>query len=47
MNNNSKLVAEEFGTPFVEHGVKIVMANVKKFFRAVPADELIIGKLDL
>ncbi|XP_035450157.2 circadian clock-controlled protein daywake-like [Spodoptera frugiperda] len=40
MNSNWKMVAEEFGTPMVEFGVKSIMKNVKQLFDVLPIDEL-------
>ncbi|XP_022828177.1 circadian clock-controlled protein-like [Spodoptera litura] len=40
MNNNWKMVAEEFGTPMVEFGIQSIMKNVKRLFDALPIDDL-------
>ncbi|CAB3254583.1 unnamed protein product [Arctia plantaginis] len=40
MNSNWKLVAEEFGTPLVEYGVKSIMKNVRRFLEVISLEEL-------
>lgn len=42
LNQNWKQVAEEFGKPLVDRLVNIVYNIVKKFFEAVPKEELFI-----
>ncbi|KAJ8723432.1 hypothetical protein PYW08_003344 [Mythimna loreyi] len=40
INNNWKMVAEEFGTPMVEYGVNSVLKNVKRLFEVLSVEEL-------
>ncbi|XP_075975630.1 protein takeout-like [Anticarsia gemmatalis] len=40
MNRNWRMVAEEFGTPIVDYGVKSIMKNVRRFFNVLSLDEL-------
>ncbi|XP_068617341.1 protein takeout-like [Battus philenor] len=42
MNNNWLLVANEFGYPIVNYGVQEIINNIKKLFREVPSDQLIL-----
>ncbi|XP_026748918.2 circadian clock-controlled protein daywake-like isoform X2 [Galleria mellonella] len=40
LNENWKLVAEEFGKPIVDYAVDLVIKSIEKFFSAVPYEEL-------
>ncbi|XP_023950165.2 circadian clock-controlled protein daywake [Bicyclus anynana] len=40
LNENWRLVVEEFGGPFIEFGVKSVLNNVERIFDQIPALEL-------
>ncbi|KAH9630121.1 hypothetical protein HF086_004827 [Spodoptera exigua] len=42
LNQNWRQVSEEFGKPLVDKVVDIVYSIVKKFFEAVPKDELFV-----
>ncbi|XP_059049935.1 circadian clock-controlled protein daywake-like isoform X1 [Achroia grisella] len=41
LNENWKLVAEEFGKPIVDYAVDLAIRTIEKFFIAVPYEELI------
>ncbi|XP_004932672.1 circadian clock-controlled protein daywake [Bombyx mori] len=41
LNENWKTVAEEFGKPIVDYAVELAINTIKKFFLAVPYEELI------
>ena len=41
LNENWKLVAEEFGKPIVDYAVELAIRTIEKFFFAVPYEELI------
>ncbi|XP_028028567.1 uncharacterized protein LOC114241797 [Bombyx mandarina] len=41
MNENWRMVAEDFGDPIVHYGISAVMKNLKKFFEVVPLEEII------
>lgn len=41
LNENWKLVAEEFGKPIVDYAVELALRTVEKFFLRVPYEELI------
>ncbi|XP_053604985.1 uncharacterized protein LOC128672103 [Plodia interpunctella] len=41
MNDNWRIVAEEFGDPFVQYGVSMFIANVERLFDVVPQDRLV------
>lgn len=42
LNQNWKQVTEEFGQPLVDKLVDIVYTIVKRFFEAIPKDELFV-----
>ncbi|KAJ8716579.1 hypothetical protein PYW07_003206 [Mythimna separata] len=41
LNDNWKLVAEEFGKPIVDYAVELAIKTIEKFFLVVPYEELI------
>ncbi|KAJ8723387.1 hypothetical protein PYW08_003299 [Mythimna loreyi] len=41
LNDNWKLVAEEFGKPIVDYAVDLAIRTIEKFFLVVPYEELI------
>ncbi|CAH0752802.1 unnamed protein product [Diatraea saccharalis] len=41
MNENWRMVADEFGDPVVNFGVNRILKNVKQAFKMVPLDELL------
>ncbi|XP_068633894.1 circadian clock-controlled protein daywake-like [Battus philenor] len=41
LNENWRTVSEEFGKPIVDYAVELAMTTMKKFFGAVPYEELI------
>ncbi|XP_063826618.1 circadian clock-controlled protein daywake-like [Ostrinia nubilalis] len=40
MNQNWHMVAQEFGDPLVDFGVKVILRNIKKLISAVPMNQL-------
>ncbi|XP_063381796.1 circadian clock-controlled protein daywake-like [Cydia fagiglandana] len=45
MNDNWKLVSEEFGKPIVDYATELALRTIEKFFLAVPYEELIDGPI--
>ncbi|XP_063534753.1 circadian clock-controlled protein daywake-like [Cydia strobilella] len=45
LNENWKLVAEEFGKPIVAYATELILRAIDKFFLAVPYEELFEGPL--
>ncbi|XP_047990837.1 circadian clock-controlled protein daywake-like [Leguminivora glycinivorella] len=45
MNENWKLIAEEFGKPLVDYATELALRTIEKFFLAVPYEELIDGPI--
>ncbi|XP_061714318.1 circadian clock-controlled protein daywake-like [Cydia pomonella] len=43
LNENWKLVSEEFGKPVVDYATELALRTIEKFFLAVPYEELIEG----
>ncbi|XP_013191820.2 circadian clock-controlled protein daywake [Amyelois transitella] len=43
LNDNWKVVAEEFGDPIVNTIVNYVVDNIKRFFRGIPKDQIIVN----
>lgn len=41
LNENWRTVTEEFGKPVVDYAMNVTVATAKKFFQAVPYDELL------
>ncbi|XP_053604293.1 circadian clock-controlled protein daywake-like [Plodia interpunctella] len=42
LNDNWKLVVDEFGDPIVKTVVDFVVDNIRKFFSSIPKDEIIV-----
>lgn len=41
LNENWRIVTEEFGQPVVDYALNVTVSTAKKFFDAVPYDELL------
>lgn len=41
LNENWRVVTEEFGKPVVDYAMNVTIETAKKFFTAVPYDELL------
>lgn len=41
LNENWRVVTEEFGQPVVDYAINVTVHTTKKFFDAVPYDELL------